>query len=268
MRRILIATPIRQGVSSGYLQWLLPVMSNPQLLPGREFGFSILDGPSVNFARNELAQYALDEKFEEIVFVDDDMGGTLGHLDRITSHADRNIVGGIYCKRHPGKPHWLVRTTPGAVKDDRGLIQCDYIATGWLWIRCQVFDTIREAQPWRDFAVPATDEKPERVLHEYFPMGVVGPRTAEERLAKIRAVLKGCPEAKQIASPLATTCDMLNAIVDAVSDHHPPGNLLGEDYYFCHVARQCGYKIYADLECVVSHVGRAPYPITQKQVMA
>lgn len=38
--------------------------------------------------------------------------------------------------------------------------------------------------------------------------------------------------------------------------------LLGEDVYFCKLARECGYKVHADFTNHIPHIGPAPYPLT------
>lgn len=48
--------------------------------------------------------------------------------------------------------------------------------------------------------------------------------------------------------------------------HRPTDRWLGEDWYFCQRARDLGFKIYGDKECVVPHLGHAIYPIRHESI--
>lgn len=42
---------------------------------------------------------------------------------------------------------------------------------------------------------------------------------------------------------------------------------LSEDYYFCHLAKECGYEAYLDPSVVVRHVGRAVFPFDDESFL-
>lgn len=253
MKKLLIATPLREGASSNYIQELMDVASRG--VPGYDVQTIFIAGPSVNFARNEIAYHAVRHGFDELVQVDEDLMHWGKNLPRLMSH-DVDVVGGVYCKKRPGKPSWLFTPRPkegGVTVDDRGLIECSGIATGFLRCRVEVLKKIMRDNPERQFAVKATPQDPVTVRCDWFPMGVWGPGTHEGRLRMIRELL-------QIGADI-------NQIKQAAFDFEPAGRLLGEDYFFCALARMSGFKVYADLGMgVLPHIGNSAYPITQEMV--
>lgn len=260
-RKILIATPIKLGLSSSYMAGFVPTIQRQ--FPGVELEHCVLEGPSVNFARNEIAHYAMEISARELVFVDDDIGFTTDYFERLISHVDLDVVAGLYCKRKPGQPFYLTNLKKEAEIDPKtGLCEVEDIATGFMKIRVDtVFKTMMNRYPEREFYNKPEDGKL-MTAWEFFPMGVVGPRTAEARLAKIKALIYSMTSAQ--------AKDGLNLwmkIDEFIHEQHEPGNLRGEDYYFCHLARECGFKIYADFGMpVVPHFGKVAYPITPDMV--
>lgn len=45
------------------------------------------------------------------------------------------------------------------------------------------------------------------------------------------------------------------------------GYYLSEDYYFCKLARECGYEVFLDESILVEHSGRAVYPMRDTDVL-
>lgn len=211
-RRILIACPIHRNLEPCFLPGLQAVLSNRY--DGIDVKFQLCVGLPVNFARNYLAGHAKTIGAREILFIDSDMGWEEEDFVRICLHKDVDIVGGLYCRKQPGRPHYHVNLIKGNETDGgTGLEEVEAIATGFLKIRV-------------DTVLPAIEAKfPERAYDnngggfEYFPMGVVS-RT-----------------------------------------------LLGEDYFFCRLARECGFKVYADFQArIIPHWGAVPFPLTLDMV--
>jgi hypothetical protein len=179
----------------------------------------------VHTGRSALVEAARDADCEDLFFIDSDMvGWGAQHAARILSH-DVDIVGGIYCKRKPGDPEWLFHTNPSAVPDEHGLLEVNDIATGFLRIRMKVFDELFSVMPERQYF----DPKRQRVCCEYFPMGVVERSTANP----------------------ATSDPMQNEPI-------------GEDVYFCRLARKHGFKVYADTHVVIRHRGMFDFPSNEE----
>jgi hypothetical protein len=273
MRKILIATPIKGGLGSDYLPGFVDAMRTR--FDGVQLEFAVLDGPAVNLARNELAQYAKDVHARELVFIDSDIKWTVDHFRRLISHVDLDIVGGIYCKKVAGeRPFWLMNPKPGGLNVDSNaeLEEVNDIATGFMKIRVDtVFPAIEKVFPELEFMADGTGGKPARSAWEYFPMGVEGPRHPKVRLDKVKAALAKLPgplDPVDSESEWKRRVRLFIAEVDnACHESQPPGMLRGEDYGFCHLARSAGCKVWADFGMdVLPHVGKVAYPITPDMV--
>ena len=256
-RKVLIATPIKLGLTGTYMTGLIPTLLSK--FPDVEVEHCILEGPSVNFARNECAHYAMKIGARELLFIDDDMGWTLDHFTRIISHADLDIVAGVYCKRRPGKPFWLMNTIPGKEIDPAtGLLEVSEIATGFMKIRVDtVLEKMKQEYPDREYFDKPEEGKPVTAW-EFFPMGVRGGRSADARLKRVKQAL---------ARVDFHEGEFREAVWKACYDEQGTGTLFGEDYYFCQLARECGFRIYADFGMpIIPHVGEAAFPITSEMV--
>lgn len=255
LRKVTIATPIRHGLDSNYMKWFIPTIQRG--LPGIELNHLVIEGPSVNFARNACATAVLESNQDEIWFIDDDMGPTTEMLERFGSH-DVDIVAGYYCKRKPGKPQWLFVPKPGAEKQPNGLLECSAVATGALRIKTHVLRKIAEVFPWNAFDAKDTEAEPVRRCHDWFRMGVVGPDTPEGKLEEINQILFD----EDWAS--ASTSSAINNVIERKPQ---PGRLLGEDYFFCRDARKAGFKVWVDLDAPPwPHFGTIGFPIPEAAV--
>jgi hypothetical protein len=261
-RKLLVATPIKNGCDSSFLNFLVPYLKTKYA--DMETDFLVVDGPSVNFARDEAAYRAVEGGFTDLLQVDDDMGAKMAHVDRILSF-DVDLVGGIYCKRRPGKPFWLFVPRPNAEKQPNGLLECSAIATGFMRVKVEALVGVQKAFPEREFACKHDASDDLTVRMEWFPMGVVGPRTAEARLEKVKEILAKLPEVqnRRATIPMA----FVSELRDAIYSVQPAGRLIGEDYGVCRLFRKAGYKCWADVDgAIIPHVGFAAYPITPDMV--
>lgn len=247
MRRILLASPIRLGCRAHYLQGFADILRFHG--PDISVCSCIIEGQPVNFARNEIAHYAIKRNFDEVVMVDDDMGLTRAAFERMISF-DVEIVGGVYAQKRPGVPKWNVNLLEGCEVDDKTqLCEVAGIGAGFLRVKTGVFRSIAQQRPELEYVVEGG------TAHEFFPMGVVGPRTPRSVLAKVAKLANAAGEAR---SPT----DVLADILLTLSEPQPPGVLTGEDNFFCALARECGHKVFADFTDVIPHIGDAPYPLS------
>lgn len=268
-RKILIGTPIKAGVSAKFLSGFIDILrhSHPEL----DLDHCFHSGTAVNFARNEICHYARKIKARELVFIDEDMDFQLGHWTRLLSHTEVDIVAGLYPKKIPGRPFWLTNLQEGKEIDPvTGLCEVEEIATGFMKIRVDtVLERMAEEYPENEYYVrthtaglPPEGER--ATSHEFFPMGVMGPRSAGARLERVKSLL-GHYNNPETTYPHAAT--ILGAISEACYDEQLPGNLFGEDYSFCRRARAIGFKVHADFGMPpIGHIGPATYPITPDMV--
>lgn len=255
MRSVLIATPIRNGTDSNYVRSLIASLQAE--LPFR-LHFEVVGNTYVSFARNTLAAWAIEHDFDDVLWVDDDMLYTVEHLRRILSHPQDIIVGAVYCKRKPGEPEWLFVPKLDARQLPSGLLECTGVATGFLRTPVSLLRKMADRFPDRRYRHQHPTTKAESVRTEFFPMGLVGPGTAEGRLESIRYTL---------ADESLKANDLLIQIREAAFGIREPGMLRGEDYYFCRLARQAGIQVFVDLGMQpIQHVGSVPFPITPEMV--
>jgi hypothetical protein len=253
-RKVLIAFPIKKfDVDINFIRGLVSMLRMD--LPDTEFDFVFCDGGSVAFARNEAAYEAEQRNFDRLLSIDGDMLTRTEQIERILSH-DVDLVAGLYCKRAPGTPKWLVVPKKGAQVGKNGLLQCVKLATGFHNLRVSCLSTIRKRFPEYEFNAQEGPNDPVLTKYEWFPVGVVGPRTAEARLDKIKAIIdqKG-PEGSYLE------------IVDALYSEQSAGVMHGEDYGQTRLLRKAGFKAYLDVGCsIIQHLGMVPYPITSEMV--
>ncbi len=238
--KVMIATPVKGGIPSYYLNGLVGTLKK---LTDADYIPAITLATYVNVGRNDLVEQAKAEKCDEIVMIDSDLQWGAEHLARIREH-DVDIVAGVYCKRKEGDPEWTFHVKEGATYGKDCLIECNDVAAGFLRIKMHVFDAIKAANPRRLYQHKGQTEP----RCEYFPIGLVGPGTAEGRLQAILAHLR------HLGGVMADNADIL-ALIEG---NRPPAELLGEDIQFCRLAREAGFKIWADLACRLRHDG---YPL-------
>lgn len=258
IRTIAIATPVKQGLDTNFMTGLQAALL--KRWDNVVLKFYMLGGTCVSFARNELLHYARKEACGEIVYIDSDMGWNLGHLERLLSHVDYDIIGGLYCKRKPGKPVWLYNPKPGeGVNQETNIVEVEDVATGFMKINIdRVFPKLEAAFPHLQFKIQNKDGTP-GTCWEFFRIGCDGPRTPEARLAQIKAIMADdtiCSDARS-----------LEAIEKACHDEQPASVLRGEDYFFCKMAREVGIKVHLDLGLPpIPHIGDCAFPILPEMV--
>ncbi len=257
MKRVLLTTPISAiGGDANYIRSLLATLT--ARLPGISLDYAACGGGSVNFARNDGAFEAECGNFDELAKVDSDMMYKPDNLARLIAH-DVDFVGGVYCKRVPGRPKWLFVPKKGAVKRPDGLLECVRIATGFQKVRVSCLRKLREVFPEREFLAQETPESPILTRMEWYPMGVRGPRTPEARMKRVKAILAD--------KSYKNETDRVLAIETACYDAQPAGTLKGEDYFFADMMREAGFKCYVDLDMpIIPHIGDIAYPVTPENV--
>lgn len=257
--KVLLATPLSaSGADSNYIRTLCGMLTAK--LPGVHLDYMVSDTGCISFARNDIAFEAERGGFDKVVMADDDNLYTPENFLRIISH-DVDVVAGPYCKRRPGKPNYLFVPLKGATVQANGMLECVRVATGLISIKVSALTKMRAAFPELEFL--AQDKPDEAVVTRcnFFPMGCVGPRTAEARLAQVKDVVDA------LFFDPKDAIAMINRIHAACYDTQPAGTLKGEDYYFSDLVRRAGMKIYIDLGLpVIPHVGHVAYPITPEMV--
>lgn len=169
----------------------------------RAFGQSAIDS-----ARCRLATQALGAGYEEILWIDSDVGFEPADVQRLRDHG-LALVGGVYAKKAeqtltcihlPGTPAILFE--PGSAPVD-----VLYLPGGFLYTRAEVYRAVQQ-----------------------------------------RCELPTCNRAFE-------TAGLVPYFMPMIVQHQDQPVYLGEDYAFCHRARQAGFRVMADPGIRLTHYG-------------
>lgn len=265
LRRILIATPLKGDIPKAYFQTSLQLTAAK--LDNIKIDFLMLDGPAVQMARNEIAQYAVDAKFDELIFWDKDIQAdidgvnqTAGAIMRLMSH-DKDIVCGLYSTRSL-ETHWHIDALPNEEPDAAGLQKVNRSAIGFSKIKTSVFKKLAEDNPDRVAYLIDPNRAP-KTVPELFPMGIQGKNTPEGRIKEIKRIL-GDASRKDLKPET-----IVSLIERALTIKYDQINLYAsEDYWFCDLAHASGFDIYIDTQLIMGHEGRCVFPITTPRLLS
>lgn len=174
---------------------------------------------AIDQARNELASSAIDEGFEETMWIDSDIGFTAVDVEKLRSH-NLPITCGVYAKK--GVRAIAIHTLPGAESlqfgQSGGLTEIRYAAAGFMHVRRDTYLAIKEK-----LSLPTCNLRFGSGVTPYFqPMIINDPKRDRQ--------------SKQ-------------------DDYW----YLAEDYAFCERARQAGLSILADTSIRLYHFGSYGY---------
>ncbi len=243
--KILIATPLKGGIPTGYNLSLIGLLQKTTM--ERQFQSVFLTGTSVNFARNELAMIARRDKFTRILWWDVDLKPTVEQAMRLISF-DEDIVCAMYPRREV-RTTWHITAVKGEPTRPDGLQKVFKSAIGYSCMKVSALEKIAATYPDHD-CVRGEEVGTEAVaLHEFFPMGILGPNSPVGRLESVR---------KYIAQG-GTEIAEVNRIANS---RHPGQTMLtGEDYYFCRLALGAGVSIHLDTTMIIKHTGELDFPV-------
>src|SRR4029079_12081135 len=124
---------------------------------------------AIDMARSMMVSDALEQGFDELVWIDSDISFSVEDFERLRSHG-KPFVCGIYPKK--GQPELACHTMPGTKEivfgKQGGLIPLLYAATGFLYTHRTVYETIRER-----LALPTCNTRFGRGFVPYFQPMVV-----------------------------------------------------------------------------------------------
>jgi hypothetical protein len=133
-----IAIPAYQGFSAEFSNCVMRLACNPKKGMRIEIFSS---NPYIGLVRNKLAANFLETDCTDILFIDSDIIFFDKHIERILSHTVP-IVGGIYYKKMKEREA-VIEGKIGDKRED-GLLQVQYIGTGFLRISREVFELMIE----------------------------------------------------------------------------------------------------------------------------
>jgi hypothetical protein len=225
--KLLIATPAYGGmVTTGYLTSIVPVM---QLL--REEGvhvelYTLSSESLIPRGRNTCIQRAIDGYFDKVLFIDADLTFTYEKV-KMLLNSDKDLVGGTYpLKAFPICPNF------NPLEDQRDLFGLNRQQDNYMqWVN-KYADTNGEAE----------------VLH--IPTGFM--LIDMKVFAKLSHVVPWYqtfqPETKQHRQHF-------DFFLSGVKGHEYES----EDWAFCRIARENGFKVYLQTRAICGHIGNITY---------
>jgi len=256
MRRVILSVPLKGQLASYFVNNLISACR--AVLPGVSLDFAFLEGAPVQQARNEICDQAVRGGYDEVVMLDKDLDVSVADLVRILRH-DVPVVCALYPHRSLDT-FWHVRPLPDVREPDAvGLLQVQQSAVGFCKIKTATLKKLMAEHPDRAGVLTETGGG-SRVVHELFPMELVGPNTPAARLKAVEAaIIKHASEID--LNP------MMAAIDAALYQHHAEPNLhQAEDYGFCRLCAESGIPVYVDTKLIVQHEAAIKLPIPDEQL--
>lgn len=188
-------------------------------------------------ARNSMAENAMNNGATHVFWCDTDNVPPIDVIKRLLDH-DKDIVGGIYCKRVP--PYELLGV-PFAPIDfaKKGIVPFWLMPGGCMMVKAKVYRTIpkpwyfdsirREGNPMEAFLLTLQDH-----FHLDFPDHLVTQISQDQTLNEW--------------------------LIKEEEEHKTKfwgGNYMGEDYNFCLKAQRYGFQVWCDLDLSLElgHIG-------------
>jgi hypothetical protein len=174
-------------------------------------------------ARNCAAMDFLKSDCTHLLFIDVDIldPQVTEHVERMLGH-DEAIVGGLYCKKQEDKVSWVCNALDDRPpEDERGLLSLRHIGTGFLLIKREVFDKMIEV-------ACKFYESSDNILYY------------EDESNKPMYDFFDMPRQRDAGGKMRK---------------------VSEDWHFCNVARELGFKVWGDTKVLLFHIGTVTFPL-------
>ena len=259
-KRILIGTPLKGDIPKSYFRTSLQLATAE--IPDVKLDWILLDGPAVQIARNEIAAYAVEQKFDELIFWDKDVLAqrngedmTASAIMRLIGH-DRDIVTAVYSSRSLDT-HWHVQAIKGEEPDEAGLQRVERASIGFCKIKVPVLQRIAAQNPDR-VAILTDPNRAPKSVPELFPMELKGRNTSDHRLKQVWAALAEVKNDSVLRARIER---------ELTIRYDEPNVFISEDYGFCDLARAAGYDIWMDTLMVLGHQASVVVPIESAKLL-
>lgn len=154
-RSVFIATPIARHPVRQYTISLARTLVQLAGLGIRAWVQNVVGSSNLPRARNDLAAAFLASDYDDLLFIDDDMGWNPADVIRLLA-SEQKLIGGVGCKKvllpDTAKEKWCVRALRSGAfhQDDFGAVEVEALGTGFLKISRDVFDAMKAAHPeWK-----------------------------------------------------------------------------------------------------------------------
>ncbi len=189
-------------------------------------GFSAVDQ-----GRNSMVSDALHDRFDEMMWIDTDIGFTADDVDKLRSHR-LPLVAGVYPQ--PGGRslacELLEETREVVFGEEGGLLEVKYVAAGFMFVRRKVFENVRDK-----LQLPLCNTRfgSKGVWPFFLPVTI---------------------EEKTIEDESAGAAGSSNAGASQIRHRY-----LTDDFAFCHRVRQAGFKVMVDTSIRLWRTGSYGY---------
>ena len=222
--RVLIACPLHNGTCDAFRRAYANLQRTP--FPEYEMRWYEFGGGGITVARNHMASMAVREEYDLLIFVAGDIGfpgdDAAPAIRRAIAHYERgeHVVGGLYLfKRHPLQ---LVLVQDEAREpDDFGLIEVEKTGTDFLAISVEAMRGVID--DWDEIAL--------RVYQANIPLCFPSEYGKQWNLFGQAVVYNGEYRLE----------------------------FLPEDFYWCRLAREAGFKVKVDTQIRLQHWGPFNY---------
>jgi hypothetical protein len=191
----------------------------------------------IPMARNSMAEQAISKGATHVFWCDTDNVPPVDVIKRLLEH-DKDIVGGIYCKRVP--PYELLGVPFGSVDFSKGgLVPFWLMPGGCMMVKSKVYRTIQK--PWY-FDTARREGGPIEHLTNLL--------LDHYHLSPQDSLLQALTENEELHQWLIDE-EEINR------EKFFDGKYMGEDYNFCLKAQRYGFKVWCDLDVSfdLGHIG-------------
>lgn len=173
-RSVYIGTPVARHPVRQYAMAMVKTFTRFTELGIRGYVQHIVGNSNLPRARNELVAGFLASDFDDLLFIDDDMGWDPNDVVRLLA-SERDVIGGVGCKKsikaaddNPEK--WCMRILDGAFnQDEMGAIEVEAVGTGFLKISRAVFMRMMMAHPdWKRRGWPSMSADQRAAYYQFF----------------------------------------------------------------------------------------------------
>lgn len=173
---------------------------------GSQLGFYAGECP-VGRSRNALTAEFLKTDCTDLLFIDSDLIFSADQIERIVLH-EEDVVGGMYLLKCEGNPRICWNHKPGIVQpNDNGLMQVNYLGTGFMRIRRHVFE--RMVAEFGDDIWYTTDNSntPQEKQYDFWRMGVYKYKNGDRRW--LSEDWWFCQKCEDIGIPVYADCNVM-----------------------------------------------------------
>lgn len=173
-RSVFICTPIARHPVRQYTVALCKTLVHLQSLGIRAYIQQVVGNSNLPRARNELVAAFMASDYDDMLFIDDDMGWRPNDVVRLLA-SDKALIGAVGCKKvvrpDADAEKWCLRTLKDEQfnQDDMGAVEIEAIGTGFVKINRSVFERMKLAHPeWKRNGWPKMPENTRKEYYQYF----------------------------------------------------------------------------------------------------